>query len=75
MDATLDLHKAALDTEIEGVLAGAHDDMDIDSWVAFIQATLRKLVELIVPMILIFGSSSHSFVYVSTPRGPTRCTS
>ena len=51
--ATLDLHKAALDTEIEGVLAGAHDDMDIDSWVAFIQATLRRLVEVTVPTTLI----------------------
>jgi len=53
MDRTLGLHKVALDTEIEGVLPGAHDDMDIDSWVAFIQATLRRLVEVTVPTTLI----------------------
>ena len=70
--ATLDLHKAAVDTEIEGVLAAPHEDMDIDSWVAFIQATLRMLVEVTVPTTLILNSSGHSFLIISIPRGPMR---
>ena len=50
---SLGLHDKALLSEMQGVLASADKALDMDAWVAFIQKTLLRLLQIQVPTRLI----------------------
>jgi hypothetical protein len=50
---SLGLHEKALLSEMQGVLASADKALDMDAWVAFIQKTLLRLLQIQVPTRLI----------------------